>query len=151
MNRLFLRIIALVEIFGGIWGLSIMAYRMINVLDNLKFLIFLILYFIPFFLSIVAGMLLFKQKTAGLNLSLTIQLLQIPYFALIGLYYSFISGILLGVRIRLLEGITHYSFNFNIGGYCQIQTGLPTEITAFGINIFAALAFSFLLFTKLKK
>ena len=110
----------------------------------------MLMYLAPFIVSIIAGILLFKQKTTGLNLSLVIQLLQIPYFALAGLYYSFISGILAGIRISLLEGITHYNFNFLFGGYCQIQTGLPGEISAFGINIFAAVIFSFLLLNKLQ-
>lgn len=150
MNRLLLQLIALLEIVGGIWGLSIMLYRMANVLDNFKFLLFLLIYLVPFITSIIAGILLFKKKTAGLNLSLVIQLLQIPYFALAGLYYSFISGVLAGIRISFLEGMTHYNFNFLFGGYCQIQTGLPGEISAFGINIFAGVMFSFLLLNKLQ-
>ncbi len=150
MNRLLLRFIAILEIIGGIWGLSIMIYRMANVLDNFKFLLFLLIYLVPFIISIIAGILLFRQKTAGLNLSLIIQLLQIPYFALAGLYYSFISGVLAGIRISLVEGMTHFSFNFLFGGYCQIQTGLPNEISAFGINMFAVVMFSFLLLNKLQ-
>ncbi|MFK5925667.1 MAG: hypothetical protein QM483_03455 [Desulfuromusa sp.] len=150
MNRLLLQLIAILEIIGGVWGLSIMLYRMANVLDTFKFLLFMLLYLVPFIISIIAGILLFKQKTAGLTLSLVIQLLQIPYFALAGLYYSFISGVLAGIRISLLEGITHYNFNFLFGGYCQIQTGLPVEISAFGINIFAVVTFSFLLIYKLQ-
>ncbi|MCD6581733.1 MAG: hypothetical protein J7K90_08015 [Desulfuromusa sp.] len=150
MNLLLLRLIAAVEIFGGVWGIVIMLYRMANVLDNLKFVIFLLLYLIPFTLSILAGVFLLKNKVAGLNLSLFVQLLQIPYFALTGLYYSFISGILLGIRISFLEGTTHYNFNFLFGGYCQIQTGLTAEFAAFGINIFAVVVFGFLLFYKMK-
>jgi len=123
---------------------------MFQVLDNLKFVIFLLLYLIPFALSVLAGILLLKDKTAGLNLSLVVQLLQIPYFTLSGLYYSFMSGLLLGVRISFLEGMKNYNFNFLLGGYCQIQTGLPADITVFGINIFALLVFVFLFFYRLK-
>lgn len=126
-----------------------MLYRIAHVLDNLKFVIFLLLYLIPFALSILAGILLLKKTVVGLNLSLVIQLLQIPYFTLSGLYYSFISGLLLGVRISFLEGMKSYNFNFIMGGYGQIQTGLPVEITALGMNVFAVVAFGFLLFNKL--
>ena len=150
LNLLLLRAIAALEIFGGTWGLVIMLYRITHVLDNLKFVIFLLLYLIPFTLSILAGTLLLKRKEAGINLSLVVQLLQIPYFTLSGLYYSFISGLLLGVRISFLEGINNYNFNFILGGYCQIQTGLPTEIVAFGINVCALSVFVFLLLHKLK-
>ena len=150
MNLILLRIIAAIEILGGVWGLLIMFYRMFQVLDNLKFVIFLLLYLIPFALSVLAGILLLKDKTAGLNLSLVVQLLQIPYFTLSGLYYSFMSGLLLGVRISFLEGMKNYNFNFLLGGYCQIQTGLPADITVFGINIFALLVFVFLFFYRLK-
>jgi len=149
MNILLLRLIAAIEIFGGTWGLVIMLYRMTQVLDNLQFIIFLLLYMIPFALSILAGILLLKNKETGLILSLVIQLLQIPYFALSGLYYSFISGLLLGVRISFQEGIKNYNFNFTLGGYCQIQTGLPVEFQALGINLFAVSLFGFLLFNKL--
>ncbi len=151
MNLLLLRFIAVIEILGGVWGLLIMLYRMTHVLDNLKFVLFLLFYLIPFALSILAGILLLKNKMAGLNLSLVVQLLQIPYFTLSGLYYSFMSGLLLGVRISFLEGMTNYNFNLLLGGYCQIQTGLPVEITLFGINIFALLVFVFLFFYKLKR
>jgi len=74
---------------------------------------------------------------------------RLPYFALAGLYYSFISGILAGIRISFLEESTHYNFNFLFGGYCQIQTGLPAEVLAFGINLFAVITFGFLLFNKI--
>lgn len=151
MNLLLLRFIAVIEILGGVWGLLIMLYRMTHVLDNLKFVLFLLFYLIPFALSILAGILLLKNKMAGLNLSLVVQLLQIPYFTLSGLYYSFMSGLLLGIRISFLEGMTNYNFNLLLGGYCQIQTGLPVEITLFGINIFALLVFVFLFFYKLKR
>ena len=148
--NLLLKLIAAVEILGGVWGLIIMFYRMSHVLDNLKFVIFLLFYLLPFALSVLAGILLLKNKVAGLNLSLVVQLLQIPYFTLSGLYYSFISGLLLGVRISFLEGMKNYNFNFLLGGYCQIQTGLPAEITAFGINVFALLVFIYLFFYKMK-
>ena len=151
MNILLLRLIAAIEIFGGTWGLVIMLNRMTSVLDNLKFAIFLLGYLLPFVLSIIAGILLLKKRVTGLNLSLLIQLLQIPYFALNGLYYSFISGLLLGFRISFQEGMNNYNFNFMVGGYCQIQTGLPVEILAFGINIFAVATFSFLVFIKLTR
>ena len=151
MNRLLLQLIALLEITGGLWGLTIMFYRMGNVLDNFKFLLFLLLYLLPFILSLCAGILLWKQKSIGLTLSLVLQLLQIPYFALSGLYYSFISGVLAGIRISFLEGMTHYNFNFLFGGYCQIQTGLPIGISAFGINLFAVMTFGFLLFSQLRR
>ncbi|RLB72528.1 MAG: hypothetical protein DRH06_03850 [Deltaproteobacteria bacterium] len=150
MKRLFLQLIAILEIVGGIWGLSIMLYRMGNVLDNFKFLLFLLLYLLPFIFSLCSGILLWKQKSIGLTLSLVLQLLQIPYFALAGLYYSFISGVLAGIRISFLEGMTHYNFNFLFGGYCQIQTGLPIGISAFGINLFAVITFVFLLFNRLQ-
>ncbi len=150
MNLLLLKVIAAIEIFGGVWGFVIMLYRLTNILDSLKFIIFLLVYLIPFALSVLAGILLWKKKVAGLNLSLVVQLLQIPYFALSGLYYSFISGVLLGIRINLLEGIKNYNFNFMLGGYCQIQTGLPLDIAAFGINIFAVVIFIFLLVKKMK-
>ena len=149
--NLLLKLIAAIEIFGGSWGLVIMTYRMTHVLDNLKFVIFLSVYLIPFILSIIAGVLLWKNKAAGLNLSLVVQLLQIPYFALNGLYYSYISGLLLGIRISFLEGMKNFNFNFSLGGYCQVQTGLPPTITAFGINIFAVIVFVFLFFCKLKR
>lgn len=150
MNLLLLKLIAAIEIFGGIWGLSIMLYRMTHVLNNLKFVIFMLVYLIPFSLSIIAGILLLKKSGAGLNLSLVVQLLQIPYFALSGLYYSFISGMLLGIRISFLEGMKNYNFNFMLGAYCQIQTGLPVGISAFGINIFAVIVFGFLCINRLK-
>ncbi len=128
-----------------------MLFRMFDVLDNLQFIIYMLIYLIPFTLSLIAGALLIKRQKAGLNLSLAVQLLQTPYFALNGLYYSFISGLLLGVRVSFLEGIQNYNFNFSFGGYCQIQTGLPQEITAVGINVFALIAFCFLLVNRLKK
>jgi len=120
--NLLLKFIAAVEIFGGCWGLVIMIYRMTHVLDNLKFVIFLLVYLIPFILSIIAGVLLWRNKAAGLSLSLVVQLLQIPYFTLNGLYYSYISGLLLGIRISFLEGMRNFNFNISLGGYCQVQT-----------------------------
>lgn len=151
LHLLLLRVIATIEIIGGVSGSVIMFYRMTSVLDNLKFAIFLLGYLLPFILSIIAGILLLKKRVTGLNLSLLIQLIQIPYFALNGLYYSFISGLLLGIRISFQEGMNNYNFNFMVGGYCQIQTGLPVEILAFGINIFAVATFSFLFFIKLTR
>ena len=116
-----------------------MLYRMVDVLDNFRFLFYMLLYLLPFILSSTAGILLLRRKKGGIDLSLAVQLLQVPYFAAAGWYYSFISGALIGIRVSFLEEVTHYSFNFLVGGYCQIQNGLPEGISAFGINVFAVL------------
>ncbi len=127
-----------------------MLYRMLDVLDNLQFIIYLLIYLVPFIFSILAGIQLLKKRTSGLNLSLAVQLVQVPYFAFNGLYYSFISGLLLGIRVSILEGMKKFNFNFSIGGYCQVQTGLPVELTAIGINVFALITFCFLLGNRIK-
>jgi len=137
LNRILLKLIGFIEVFGGLWGISIMLYRMADVLDNFRVLFYMLLYLLPFILSLIAGILLLQKKRSGIDLSLAVQALQIPYFAVAGWYYSFISGALLGVRVSFFEKATHYSFNFLAGGYCQIQNGLPEGISAFGINIFA--------------
>jgi len=151
LNRTLLKVIGGIEILGGLWGIAVMFYRMVDVLDNFRFLFYMLLYLLPFILSVIAGSLLLREKRGGVDLSLAVQLLQAPYFAAAGWYYSFISGALLGVRVKFSEEATHYSFNFLVGGYCQIQNGLPEGITAFGINIFAVLALAILIRQKYGK
>jgi len=151
VKQILLKLIGGIEIFGGLWGVAVMLYRMASVLDNFRVLFYMLLYLLPFFLSIIAGIMLLRGKRGGIDLSLGVQLLQIPYFAAAGWYYSFISGALLGIRVTLLDGVTHYSFNFLLGGYCQIQNGLPEEIRAFGINILALALLVILARQKYKK
>ncbi len=136
---------------GGVSGILTGLWGMYQFLSNSNWLTLL---FIPFiflyFLSILAGIYLWKDKPRGFILSIIIQAIQIPQFTLGGLLYYFCSGLELSPRLFFHDNGGGFNFKFWFGGNFLIKYAPQSSMTMIGINLFALFAFTFLLTQKKK-
>lgn len=143
------KIIAALEMFGGIFGIgiSIIVARNIsgtlmgNPILALIFAVFLVLYVLCF----IAGLLLWRSRAAGISLSKLIQVLQIPQFVVGGVLYKFVAGLEITPVISYAANELNLGFSFYTGSLWDFSitpNGAPISI---GINIVALIVLAYLL------
>ena len=142
-SDLYAKIIAWLQIAGGIFGLYIMATIMLNTENVSGALLFIILFglSLPIF-SIYCGIRLFGRATRrlGMIVSMVNQGLQFLQFCIAGTGLSYASGIDLTIGIKAHQ----LNFGFHVASYfdMSIRTDDPSK---FCINIFAIAVFIVLL------
>lgn len=97
MRRPLMKIIAVLEILGGVVGLAVVFVFSSAFLPS-PFAV--ILGALMFSLAILAGILLWRERPIGCWLSFVIQVLQIPWLAFDHLYYRFVAGVALTIGLR---------------------------------------------------
>lgn len=147
MNIRWNRLIAVLEMGGGIIGVlaSIMYLEGSNfqLLGLLVAALFIGLYV----LSIVAGWYLWKNAPRGLSLSMLVQALQIPQIMVPGLTYFFVSGLAISISVSLdYETFKNIGFNPNIQfpSTWFFELGKIGEQLVLGMNILSLVCFSYL-------
>ncbi|KAA5821202.1 hypothetical protein FPF71_17005 [Algibacter amylolyticus] len=121
-TNLTLKIISWIQLIGGITGIGLMAYLMLNTGELSGAILLIFLSGLALFIfSIYAGKRLLCERTkkAGIILSVINQILQIIQFDISGNGLSYSSGIefLVGIKNNMLSfdfGIIKSSFNMSI-------------------------------------
>jgi hypothetical protein len=122
------------QLIGGIIG-TFNTFRFIPNFDKMNgaLLLFFLLIFTLFGYSIFCGYLLIKkQYSKGLNLSIYNQFIQIISFGVMGYAFSFTSGIYAGIKLNLTND-TILTFMF---GYSEanIQINTSSDFTELSLN-----------------
>jgi len=94
---LLLRIVAILQIAGGFYGL----FQLLPVLLIGRASLILMIGIILSGLALIAGVLLMEYRASGVRLSRVVQFLQIPLLALPGFSYSWHVGAALPLTTRL--------------------------------------------------
>src|SRR3954468_13725250 len=88
-----LRALAIYQIIGGVLGLIITIWAVIEYATFTPFIILLFaIAFVLYIFSLLSGWLLWNQYTAGIQCSLINQYLQIIQFTIGGWAYTYVSG-----------------------------------------------------------
>lgn len=129
-----LKALGIYQIIGGIIGLGLTAWIVIN-LDVISiFLLLIILVAVGlYFYSIYSGILLLKNKTNGLSHSLINQALQLFGFSVLGFGFRYASGVYAGVTIDLTNSFDLF-FDFGISSW-QITINSETETFFISFNL----------------
>lgn len=129
-----MKTVSLLEILGGICGLVLLVGGLgLGTTQGLPLSIVFaaIPASFPFALSILAGVLLWRRRRAGLVLSLVIQAAQILSLELSSLQYKFFVGASLGVEIPVLNLLAGVGANLVVG----TESAVAEDI--FGVNFLA--------------
>lgn len=138
-----IRIIAGIEIFGGIYG-AIFSIK--NVFTAKEQMFFYILASILFVISLYAGIYLWKKTRLGLNLSIALQVFQILQFSLGSFLYLFYSGF----YIALGKAGARFMLDFGVGSnFLFYFTKTPPEL--FRVNLVAVVAMIYLMVVRQNK
>ncbi len=137
------RIIAGVQIAGGIWGfIGVLYYRHTPLFANILSVDALLV--APFVLAIYAGYHLWRGHKLGHTLSLITQALQIPILGGPAICYYYYVLVYLGIGWFPPNSIINLQFG---GGWLVTLHGVDQPV-AFGINVVALVAFILLLKTE---
>lgn len=123
------RLLALIEVVGGLYGvISSLLYLLPNATEN-KFSIIIILHLYIF--VCLAGILLYKEKLFGYQLSFIVNTLQVIYFLFNGILYYFASLMSFYIMINYKANL---AFDLSFGGKASIGF-IDSNATEVGINI----------------
>lgn len=134
MNSSFIKVIAAVEMFGGISGFLLCLWVLMTYEPSL----FSIIVFIPLLfnlLSIIAGLNLWKEKPLGRKLSLIIQIIQLPKIVSPLIIMMFGFGPDLWIHILANNGSANLGFQFQVFGFFQLYFNVATAPTGVGISV----------------
>lgn len=143
-----LQALALYQIAGGVVGL------IVTIGTLLQFTVFtplLIVFFAVaaglYVFSLLCGWLLWNQYSAGIQLSIIHQYLQIVQFAIGGWAYTYLSGgyLLLGIDLSFSYQLL---FDFGVLSKWQLTTFAPTSTVQLSFNFVAILMLVFLVHVK---
>lgn len=136
-NRNILKGIGILEIVGGITGLGLIIWLMLQGTETNTFVLLILLIAIGFYVySIFAGLELFKKLENGILHSRILQYIQIPAFSFGLLTYIMTSGgyFLLGFNFTAKTITLNFAL---IASKFQLNILSPGESNFFSINILA--------------
>ncbi len=143
-----LKALGIYQIAGGVVGLLLTIWSILNLAAISALLILILLIAVILYsYSVYCGILLVKNKIAGLKHSLINQFLQVINFVISGFAFKYISGVFLTVGIDLTDS---FYFLFNIG-ISSWQISLFDDSEPFLINFNLVALFLILFIEKLKR
>lgn len=138
-NRNILKGIGILEITGGITGIGLILWLMLQGMETNTYVFLILLFAIGFYIySIFAGLQLFKHKENGAFHSRILQYLQIPGISLGGMTYILTSGGYLFVGYNITEGNIKFDFGL-IASKFQINILNSDEGSFIYLNILAVI------------
>lgn len=129
MSRKIAKIIAIVEMLGGIVGVATFFFLGISVFSNILVASILSFFIALYILSFLSGLWLWKFTRRGIISSIIVQILQAPIISLPFLYYKFFAGLNLSIGVFQSK----ISANFNLGSSWELN--IPNTDQAFGIGL----------------
>ena len=146
--RFWSRVVALLEIVGGLAGLYMTAFGTLIGTNRVIFLAA----FVLFVASVWGGVLLALGRRGGVAVSLVVQAVQLVQVAAGGLIYAFVSGLQLVVGLRQTDDGP--DVGFNLAGPARFLVflnppgGGMTQGLFTGLNVAALLSIVCLLFLR---
>jgi hypothetical protein len=147
MGKYVLKVIAACEIVGAVIG-GIIVYEMLRFAEvepeqQPLFIVLVSVLGLATLLALVAGVLLWASRPAGVGLSLVVQALQLPLITSSALKYKLMFGVGAWVCVEPGEELSiRVPINFGAAEAIAINPGLPLLV---GINLVALSFFAVLL------
>src|SRR5688572_170945 len=131
MKRVWPRIIAALEVIGGVFGVGIILWDIAGrLVDWFTFALAGVVFGIYLF-SIVAGVLLWRNRRAGRVASIFVQLLQLFKLVSPPLTFSISIGFDFYVFLQATENFSNVGFEFKVLAFHQLFLGM--EGAPFGL------------------
>lgn len=145
--RFFRRLIAALQIIGGLYGLYSVVFGSLIGTSRIVFL----MAFVLFAASVWGGVLLALNKPGGVAASLIIQTLQVLQIATESFAYSFVCGVQLVLGLRPMEDGPEVGFSFFSPSRFLAFINPPSALSQIGftgVNIVAVAAIICLLYVR---
>jgi hypothetical protein len=139
MTKLWIRIIAVLEIIGGIFGILFVAWQIavspINIFTIIIGLVILGIYV----LSLIAGVALWQGRPFGRTASIIVQAIQLPKIISPTIIFTFSFGLDLWIHFLLSETMTNVGFQFRFLAYNEFFLNMQGAPLGLGISIISCI------------
>ncbi len=138
MRTLLFRLIGILEVAGGLYGVAVMLRRLLSLGSTQNSVIALIgLALFGFVLA--AGVQLIDGSERGIRMSLWAQLLQVPLLATPVISYAFHSGAFVNV-FATLHATPRLGIDWRLGSQGYLLATAGPSVSRVGINLLALLS-----------
>lgn len=149
MSKASRRLIAGLEVIGGVFGLSILAKQLPEFRLDLYFVVLAPIAISVFVMSVVAGVLLWRNHRAGRMASIIVQAIQLPKLVSPILIFLFSFGLDFYPYIRVERGtVSKVGLDFKLAPFYNLYLNRPGTPVAVGISIPAIVFLMVLLRSK---
>ena len=138
MTKNWLRVISILEIVGGVFGIIILVWWFLFVPFNIYSLLIAPIPIAIYVLSILAGYWLWKGHRFGRTASIIIQAIQLPKIFSPFIIFLFSFGFDVWIQFLFLpNGLTNLGFEFRILSFNQLFFNVEQAPTGVGVSITA--------------
>src|SRR4029077_20383200 len=114
MAKAWIRIIAVLEIIGGIVGIILTAWQIAVSPINIFTIIFGLVILGIYVLSLIAGVALWQCRPFGRTASIIVQAIQLPKIISPAIIFTFSFGLDLWIHLLLSETVMNVGFEFRL-------------------------------------
>ena len=130
------RIIAALEMVGGIFGIAFLAWELANTQVGGATLLVAAVVLIIYVLSLVAGVLLWRDHKWGRLTSIIVQAIQLPKILSPILIFNICFGLDLYPYLMLgIHGLFGVGFELKLLAFYQLHVGVPVPGIGLGVSI----------------
>ena len=137
MIRFWIRVIAVLEIIGGIFGVALIAWVLVASRFHPHVIILAPVYIAIDVMSFVAGVKLWRGRPGGRTASIIIQIIQLPKIVSPALVFMFSFGLDAFVHLLVGADFVHYGLEFRFLAVNQLGFYVPSAPVDFGVSITA--------------
>jgi hypothetical protein len=145
MSKTWVRIISVLEIFGGVFGIGLVIWELVVTPFNVLILILAPIPISIYIFSLVAGVALWRDNSFGRKASIVVQAIQLPKIVSPLIIFMFSFGFDLWVHILLTEGLSNLGFEFRFLAFSQLFFNVPNAPFGLGVSITACIFLAMLL------
>jgi len=133
--RIWMKIIAVLEIIGGIFGFLIIAWVLVSMPFDPTALVLAPIVFLIYGLSLFAGIALLRDRRYGRTASIVVQCIQIPKIFSPALIFMFSFGFDVWVHFLLHPNFTTAGVEIKLGAFNQLFISVPDAPLGLGISL----------------
>jgi hypothetical protein len=146
MSKIWIRIIAVLEIVGGVFGIGFVVWQFVAGQNDRLTLVFLSIAFAVYILSLVAGVALLRDHRFGRVGSIVVQLIQLPKYSSQLLVFMFSFGFDAYFYFALTNTANAImGFEFKFLAFNHLFVSVADAPVIFGVSIPASIFLAMLL------
>jgi hypothetical protein len=138
MTKVWQRLISVFEVVGGVFGIIILAWQLIVSTDDGYVLLLAPVAYAIYLMSLVAGVLLWREHRAGRMASIIVQAIQLPKLVSPFLIFTFSFGFDFYPYIQFAEGFSNVGVDFRLLAFHQLYINIQEAPVGAGVSIPAA-------------
>jgi hypothetical protein len=135
MTKVWRRLISVLEIVGGVFGIVILAWELVASPAHGYLLLLAPMSYGIYILSLVAGVLLWREHRAGRMASIVVQMIQLPKLVSPLLVFTFSFGFDFYPYVQFEEGFSKVGADLKVLAFHQLYVNMQGAPIGGGVSI----------------